>query len=94
MFKRFKNYFFLEYDFFLWVEVEVFVYVISMLMFRCNFNFFCNKKKKYRIFVIFKYILYIFGINIFFLFVWCVVDILDFEEVEIKLWNIFVYVFI
>lgn len=62
-------------------------------MFRCNFNFFCNKKKFYRLFVIFIYILYILGI-IFFLFVWCIVDILDFEEVEIDLFNIFVYVFI
>lgn len=50
-------------------------------------------KKKHRIFVISKHILHIFGINIFFLFAWCIADILDFEEAETKLRNIPVHVF-
>lgn len=71
----------------------VIVYATSMFMFRCNYNSFCNKKKPHRIFVISKHILHIFGINIFFLFAWCVADILDFEEAETKLRNIPVHVF-
>lgn len=51
------------------------------------------KKKTHRIFVISTHILHIFGINIFFLFAWCIADILDFEEAETNLLNIPVHVF-
>lgn len=49
-------------------------------------------KKPHRIFVISTHILHILGI-IFFLFAWCIADILDFEEAETDLLNIPVHVF-